>query len=169
MSSIASNSRLAGTATSAADWSSLPAEYAIPSQTPSLEEAQAYCQRLAGSHYENFSVATWFLPKRLRQHFCNVYSYCRISDDIGDEVGDAATSLRLLDEWELELDACYAGNPRHPVFLALAETVQAFDIPRKPFTDLLSAFRQDQTVMRVPTFDDVVGYCQYSANPVGHL
>jgi squalene synthase HpnC len=169
MPSIAENSGLAGSATSAADWSSLPPEYAIPSEVPSLEEAQAYCRRLAGSHYENFSVATWFLPKRLRQHFCNVYAYCRISDDLGDEVGDTATSLRLLDEWETELDTCYAGSPRHPVFVALAETVQAFDIPKKPFADLLTAFRQDQTVTRFPTFDDVVAYCQYSANPVGHL
>ncbi|HEX4484978.1 MAG TPA: squalene synthase HpnC [Terriglobales bacterium] len=169
MSSIASNSRLAGSATSAADWSSLPPEYAMPSEVPSMEEAQAYCRRLAGSHYENFSVATWFLPKRLRQHFCNVYSYCRISDDLGDEIGDAATSLRLLDKWETELDACYAGSPRHPVFVALAETVQLFDIPKKPFADLLIAFRQDQTVTRFATFEDVVAYCQYSANPVGHL
>ena len=61
------------------------------------------------SHYENFSVATWFLPRRLRQHFCNVYAYCRISDDLGDEVGDAAASLALLDQWQRELDACYEG------------------------------------------------------------
>ena len=169
MSSIASNSRLAGTATSPADWSSLPAEYAIPDRVPSLAEAQEYCRRLAGSHYENFSVATWFLPKRLRQHFCNVYAYCRISDDLGDEVGDASTSLRLLDEWESQLDACYAGGPRHPVFVALAETVRQFDIPKQPFADLLTAFWQDQTVTRFPAFEDVLGYCHYSANPVGHL
>ena len=61
------------------------------------------------SHYENFSVASWFLPERLRQHFFNVYAYCRISDDLGDEVGDPQASLQLLDEWEAELDACYAG------------------------------------------------------------
>jgi squalene synthase HpnC len=136
---------------------------------PSLAEAQEYCRRLAGTHYENFSVATWFLPKRLRQHFCNVYAYCRISDDLGDEVGDASTSLRLLDEWESQLDACYAGGPRHPVFVALAETVRKFDIPKQPFADLLTAFRQDQTVTRFPAFEDVLGYCHYSANPVGHL
>ena len=65
-----------------------------------LEEARAYCERLAKSHYENFSVATWFLPSRLRQHFYNVYAYCRISDDLGDEVGDPQQSLELLDQWE---------------------------------------------------------------------
>src|ERR1044071_4802537 len=124
MPTIASNSRLADTAASAADWGRLPAEYAIPGEASSLEEARAYCRRLARSHYENFSVATWFLPKRLRQHFCNVYAYCRISDDLGDEVGNAQQSLELLDQWESELNACYAGEPKHPVFVALRETVQ---------------------------------------------
>jgi squalene synthase HpnC len=147
----------------------LPVEYAIPEQAPSLEQAQAYCRRLARTHYENFSVATWFLPARLRQHFFNVYAYCRISDDLGDEVGDAEASLQLLDQWESELDACYHGEPRHPVFVALAETVRAFDIPRQPFADLLTAFRQDQKVTRYATFENVIGYCRYSANPVGHL
>src|SRR5438477_3123998 len=96
-------------------WARLPADYAIPSTPPSLAEARAYCARLARTHYENFSVASWFLPRRLRQHFFNVYAYCRISDDLGDEVGDPAASLALLDEWQGELDACYDGNPRHPV------------------------------------------------------
>ncbi len=108
-------------------------------------------------------------PQRLRQHFFNVYAYCRIADDLGDEVGDPAASLQLLDEWHAELDACYAGNPRHPVFVALAETVRKFDIPQEPFADLLQAFRQDQTVTRYETFDDLLGYCRYSANPVGRL
>jgi squalene synthase HpnC len=150
-------------------WSTLPAEYAIPAQAPSLPEAYAYCERLARAHYENFSVATWFLPKRLRQHFFNVYAYCRISDDLGDETGDTAASLQLLDEWETELNAGYAGAPRHPVFVALAGTVREFEIPKHEFSDLLRAFRQDQTVTRYESFDDLLGYCRYSANPVGHL
>ena len=150
-------------------WSSLPAEYAIPAQAPSLADAYTYCERLARTHYENFLVATWFLPKRLRQHFFNVYSYCRISDDLGDETGDRAASLQLLDEWESELNACYSGTPRHPVFVALAGTVREFNIPKHEFADLLTAFRQDQTVTRYETFDELLGYCRYSANPVGHL
>ena len=152
-----------------AGWDRLPLEYAIPATAPSLGEAQAYCKRLATSHYENFSVVTWFLPKHLHQHFFNVYSYCRISDDLGDEVGDTQLSLKLLSEWERELDACYDGAPRHPVFVALRETVREFEIPKHEFSDLLIAFRQDQTVTRFPTFEDVLGYCKYSANPVGHL
>ena len=150
-------------------WSRLPAEYAIPESAPSLEESREYCRRLARTHYENFSVATWFLPKKLRQDFLNVYAYCRISDDLGDEVGNAAASLALLDEWQSQLDACYEGSPRHPVFVALAETVREFDIPKHEFSDLLIAFRQDQTVTRFETFNDVLAYCRYSANPVGHL
>lgn len=152
-----------------AGWSHLPREYAIPEVAPSLEEARAYCRRLANTHYENFSVATWFLPRHLRQHFYNVYAYCRISDDLGDEVGDPAASLQLLDQWETELVACYDGRPRHPVFVALAETVRTFEIPQHEFSDLLRAFRADQTTTRYPTFEDVLAYCRYSANPVGHL
>lgn len=134
-----------------------------------MDEARVYCERLAKTHYENFSVATWFLPSRLRQHFYNVYAYCRISDDLGDEVGDPRQSLELLDQWEAELNACYSGEPRHPVFVALQETVRQFEIPKHEFSDLLIAFRQDQTVTRFESFNDVLGYCRYSANPVGHL
>src|SRR5271169_3828231 len=150
-------------------WSRLPAHYAIPASAPTLAEAREYCARLARTHYENFSVASWFLPRRLRQHFFNVYAYCRISDDLGDEVGDTAASLQLLDQWETELNACYNGDPRHPVFVALAETVRKFEIPKHEFADLLTAFRQDQSVGRYETFNDLLGYCRYSANPVGHL
>jgi squalene synthase HpnC len=150
-------------------WNALPESYRIPATPPSLEEARAYCERLAKSHYENFSVATWFLPSHLRQHFYNVYAYCRISDDLGDEVGDPQQSLQLLNQWETELNACYAGLPKHPVFVALAETVKQFSIPQHEFSDLLIAFRQDQTVTRFETFNDVLAYCRYSANPVGHL
>jgi squalene synthase HpnC len=150
-------------------WNALPESYRIPERAPSLAESRAYCERLARSHYENFSVATWFLPAKLRQHFYNVYAYCRISDDLGDEVGDPQQSLELLDQWESELIACYSGAPRHPVFVALAGTVRDFAIPQREFSDLLVAFRQDQTVTRFETFADVLGYCRYSANPVGHL
>ena len=172
----------------------LPPEYAIPEVAPPLAEAQAYCKRLAESHYENFSVATWFLPEKVRPHFYSVYAYCRISDDLGDEVGDPQVSLRLLDEWEAELNATYLSlverppinvltdveklqaekplhysGPRHPVFIALRETIRDCDIPREPFADLLKAFRQDQRVGRYEKFDDVLRYCHYSANPVGRL
>jgi len=163
------DSQLATGPAASLGWSRLPRDYAIPATAPSLEQAREYCRHLARSHYENFSVATWFLPRTLCQHFCNIYAYCRISDDLGDEVGDATTALALLDQWEAELNACYDGHPKHPVFVALAETVRTFQIPQYEFSDLLRAFRQDQTVTRYDTFDDLLGYCRYSANPVGHL
>src|SRR5580658_18688 len=150
-------------------WAALPASYRIPSVAPSLDEARAWCKRLAETHYENFHVASWFLPERLRPHFHSIYAYCRIADDLGDEVGNREQSLALLDLWGRELDASYRGDARHPVFVALAETIRICDIPQKPFADLLVALRQDQTVPRYQTMDDVLGYCKNSANPVGRL
>ncbi|MFP5235925.1 MAG: squalene synthase HpnC [Acidobacteriota bacterium] len=150
-------------------WAALPRAYRIPSAAPTLEQARAYCRELAETHYENFHVASWFLPKALRPHFHSIYAYCRISDDLGDEVGDRAVALAMLDLWGRELDACYEGNARHPVFVALAQTIRACAIPKEPFADLLVAFRQDQTKTRFETKDDVLAYCRYSANPVGRL
>jgi squalene synthase HpnC len=150
-------------------WAALPPAYRIPEVAPSLAAARAYCQRLAESHYENFHVVSRFLPKALRPHFHSIYAYCRISDDLGDEVGDTTVALAMLDLWGRELDACYEGRAQHPVFVALAETIEACAIPKEPFADLLTAFRQDQTVTRYETIQDVLGYCRYSANPVGRL
>ncbi|MHB1022497.1 MAG: squalene synthase HpnC [Acidobacteriaceae bacterium] len=149
----------------------VPAEYRAPAVRPSLEEAKAYCKHLAETHYENFHVATWFLPKRLRPHFQSIYAYCRIADDLGDEVADPQISLQLLDEWGRMLDECYDApqSSIHPVFVALAETVRACRIPREPFADLLVAFRRDQTVTRYDTLAGLIDYSRYSANPVGRL
>jgi squalene synthase HpnC len=150
-------------------WASLPSSYRIPDRTPTLAEAEQYCRELAESHYENFHVASWFLPKRLRPHFHSIYAYCRISDDLGDEVESQAQALALLDVWQEQLDACYRGEAKHPVFVALRETIRICDIPKEPFADLLIAFRQDQTVTRYASMGDVLDYCRYSANPVGRL
>ncbi|MGD0681686.1 MAG: squalene synthase HpnC [Terracidiphilus sp.] len=150
-------------------WAVLPESYRIPEVAPTLDEARAWCKQLAESHYENFHVASWFLPRDLRPHFHSIYAYCRVSDDLGDEVGDPAQALALLDQWGRELDACYEGRARHPVFVALAETIRECFIPKEPFADLLVAFRRDQIVSRYETIDDVLTYCRYSANPVGRL
>jgi squalene synthase HpnC len=140
-----------------------------PAPGCSPETAQHYTRWLATHHYENFNLVSWLLPKELHQHFYNVYAYCRWADDLGDEIPDAERALELLDWWERELDACYEGHPSHPVFVALRETVAGKDIPKQPFADLLKAFRQDQTVKRYQTWDAMIGYCVYSANPVGRL
>jgi len=132
-------------------------------------EAERYTRWLATSHYENFHVASFLLPKRLHQDFYNVYSFCRWADDLGDEIGDPAESLRLLGWWRGELEAMYAGETRHPVFVALQGTVRKYDLPMQLFSDLIHAFEQDQVVTRYQTWTDVFGYCAYSANPVGRL
>jgi len=136
---------------------------------PSLAEASEYCRRLATTHYENFSVIGRLLPRELRRHVYRIYAYCRWADDLSDEVGDPVRSLELLEWWERELRACYAGEARHPVFVALAETIHEFAIPPEPFLALLAAFKQDQRQTRYETFDELVGYCRGSADPVGRL
>lgn len=142
-----------------------------PDRCEHLDYSQAvdYTRRLASSHYENFSVVSWLLPRRLRDDFRNVYAFCRWADDLGDESGDPNRNLQLLDWWRRELDACYDQHPRHPVFIALGPTIQKHDIPRKPFDDLIDAFQQDQTVNRYQSWDQVLDYCTRSAEPVGRL
>lgn len=132
---------------------------------PTLNEAYEYCARLARSHYENFTIASWLMPRAMHPHMHTIYAYARIADDFADEEHD----LAKLDAWEHELDLAYAGQPRHPVFVALADTVRRFDIPRQPFADLLQAFRSDVNFKGFETIDDLLGYARYSANPVGRL
>ena len=135
----------------------------------STEEARRYTRWLATRHYENFHVVTFLLPRHLRQDFYNVYAFCRWADDLGDEIGDAEESLRLLGWWRGEIDAMYAGQARHPVFVALKETVVRYNLPKGPFVDLVRAFVQDQTVKRYNNWDELFDYCDHSANPVGRL
>ena len=141
----------------------------LPPDNCTVEAAQHYTRWLATHHYENFNVASWLLPKPLHQHFYNLYSYCRWADDLGDEIPEKDRALELLDWWEQELQGCYRGRPAHAVFVALRQTIVAKNIPEQPFADLLKAFRQDQAVKRYPTWDSTIGYCLYSANPVGRL
>ena len=150
-----------------------PGELEIAANAPpagcSPDAAQQFTKWLATHHYENFNVVSWLLPKELHQHFYNVYAYCRWADDLGDEIPEAARALELLDWWEHELGLCYEGKPSHPIFIALRQTILDKNIPKQPFADLLKAFRQDQTTKRYQTWDEVIGYCLYSANPVGRL
>jgi squalene synthase HpnC len=154
-----------------ASLSGAPDAYLTPAIRPTLAEARLWCRNLATTHYENFHVATWFLPKRVRPHFESVYAYCRVSDDLGDEVADRATALRLLDAWGAMLDECYDTPERshHPVFVALHETIAAHDLPRGLFHDLLSAFKLDQTTTRFDSITELEEYSRDSANPVGRL
>jgi squalene synthase HpnC len=135
----------------------------------SLEDALAYTRWLATHHYENFQVVSFLLPKRLHQDFYNVYSFCRWADDLGDEIGDTAESLRLLKWWREQLQGMYAGRATHPVFVALKGTAARHELPEILFDDLIKAFEHDQTVTRYRDFEELFHYCRYSANPVGRL
>jgi squalene synthase HpnC len=134
-----------------------------------VDESLNYTRWLATHHYENFHVVSFLLPKRLHQDFYNVYAFCRWADDLGDEIGSPAESLRLLAWWRGELQAMYAGRATHPVFVALMDTAARHQLPIEPFDDLIKAFEQDQTITRYRNFDEVFHYCRYSANPVGRL
>lgn len=148
----------------------LPAYYRVAEgRTYTPPEARRYTEKIARTHYENFTVVSGFMPAELRQHMFNVYAYCRWSDDLGDEIPDPALAIQALEWWRGELELCYAGRPNHPVFVALKETIDRFEIPAEPFHHLLDAFVQDQTVKRFPTYGDLLYYCERSANPVGRL
>jgi squalene synthase HpnC len=131
----------------------------------SLEQAYQWCGQLARTHYENFTIASLLMPREMRPHMHAIYAYARVADDFADEDHD----LAKLDGWERELDLAYSGTPHHPVFVALADTVRRFDIPRQPFLDLLEAFRSDVNFKGFETMEDLLGYARCSANPVGRL
>ena len=162
----------------------------------SVAEAYRYCQRLAHTHYENFTVGSWLVPADKRRHIYAAYAYCRFVDDLGDEASPDSTPpegrltpssargegysddqtlavadhrLALLDWWEDELRACYSGTPTHPVTVALQETIRAYQLPPEPFLKLIEANRMDQRILRHPTYADLLHYCDHSANPVGRL
>jgi squalene synthase HpnC len=131
--------------------------------------ARAFCRALAAAHYENFTVASFLVPRRLRQHLANVYAFARWADDLADEADSASVVTAALADWRRELEACFAGHPMHPVTVALAETVAATDLPLEPFADLIDAFQQDQVKTRYATRAEVGDYCRRSADPVGRI
>ena len=137
--------------------------------SPSPGRGRGSNAQVAKTHYENFTVASFLLPRRLIRHFHAVYAYCRWSDDLADEIGGGAEALALIDWWRGELLACYKGEPCHPVMVALRETIHRFSISPEPFLYLLIAFEQDQRLKQYATFGELLGYCRNSANPVGHL
>jgi len=148
-----------------------PPEYLTPLERPTLREAQAWCRELATTHYENFHVATFFLPRKGKPHFESIYAYCRVADDLGDEVADPLVATRLLDTWGAMLEECYDVPERsmHPVFVALHETIRECNPPRELFLDLLHAFRMDQIKTKYGSWEELLEYSHYSANPVGRL
>lgn len=139
---------------------------------PNIAEAYRHCAGLAKGHYENFPVASLLIPRRLRRHIYALYAFCRHVDDLGDEAEtDREARLLALDRWEEELERCYHshGEPGHPIMAALAETIREFHLPREPFLKLIEANRLDQRKRRYRTYEELLHYCDHSANPVGRV
>ncbi len=135
----------------------------------SLAAARAFCRAIADAHYENFSVVTRLVPRRLRQDFATVYAFARWSDDLADEAGGPAAAARGLADWRRELEACFAGRATHPIFVAVADTVQRTGLTIEPFSALLDAFEQDQWQTRFASRAELLDYCRRSADPVGRI
>jgi len=141
----------------------------VPYEPIPVDQAKKYCKSLAKRHYENFSVASLLVPSSIRQDFYNIYAYCRWSDDLADEIGNAANSIELLEWWRSELRACFSGTANHPVLVALKQTIADHSLTIENFEHLLAAFVIDQTVTRYRSQLDIFEYCRGSANPVGRI
>ncbi len=141
-----------------------------PVSGDAVREAYEYCEKMARAHYENFPVASLFIPSDKRRFIWSIYAFARTADDFADE-GTLPERERLarLDDWGRQLEACYRGSASHPVFVALADTAGTTGISYGLLADLLTAFRMDVTTHRYSTFQDLLGYCRFSANPVGRL
>jgi len=134
-----------------------------------LAAAYAHCRALARRHYENFPVATLLLPRPLRGPIAAIYAFARRADDFADEAEHEGSRMALLDNWSWQLDEAVAGRANDPIFVALSDTMERYDLPPRPFHDLLSAFRQDANGGRYRDWEEVLDYCRRSANPVGRL
>ena len=134
-----------------------------------ISAAYDACRKIVDAHPENFPVASRLLPPKMRPHVLAVYTFCRSTDDISDATAPPAERLARLDEWEEELVAAKGGAAKRDVFAALSHTIRRFDLPLKPFQDLLSAFRQDVTTFRYPDYEALLDYCRRSAHPVGRI
>jgi len=135
----------------------------------SVSRAFEYCLKITRSHYENFPVASLAIPKKYRPYVATIYAFARTADDFADEKQFEGTRLDRLNEWDEKLENCVKGRANHPVFTALGETIRKFNLPVSLFSDLLTAFKMDTEVSRYQTFDQVLNYCRYSANPVGRI
>jgi squalene synthase HpnC len=135
---------------------------------PDAAAAPSQQEVMAQASSENFPVASFLVGRRPRAHLLAIYGFARLVDDLGDEA--AGDRLALLDWLERDLDRIYvAEDPEHPLMLSLAPTIAECRLPAQPFRRLIEANRRDQTVTRYDTFDDLLGYCQLSAAPVGEL
>jgi phytoene synthase len=132
-----------------------------------VDEAYAYCRRITHKYGANFSVGFRFLPRRKRRAVYAAYAFCRWADDIADEPGERVRER--LDEWQEELEGCYAGRPTHPITIAVADALQHFAIPKRAFLALIAGCRQDIVKTRYETFDELLNYCELVAASISDI
>ena len=132
-----------------------------------VDETYAYCRQIAHKHGANFSVGFRFLPRQKRRAVYAAYAFCRWADDIADEPGERIRER--LDEWQYELEACYAGTPVHPITIALADALQNFAIPKSAFLALIEGCRQDMVKTRYETFGELLHYCELVAASISDI
>jgi phytoene synthase len=132
-----------------------------------VDQAYAYCRWIAHKHGANFSVGFRFLPRQKRRAVYAAYAFCRWADDIADEPGQRIRER--LDEWQHELEACYAGTPVHPITIALADALRNFAIPKSAFLALIEGCRLDIVKTRYETFGELLHYCELVAASISDI
>jgi squalene synthase HpnC len=137
--------------------------------TLELDACYRYCEALCRARHHNYPVASMFARSELRRHIFAIFAFARVADDFADERAFEGRRARELDRWEEQLHGAYRGHADHPVFVALADTVDKFALPITEFTELLSGFRTDLERRRYSTFDELRSYTRQAAEPVGRL
>ena len=128
-----------------------------------------YCEALVRARHHNYPVGSMFARSQLRKHIFALFAFARVADDFADEITYEGRRARELDRWEEQLHDAYRGNAEHPVFVALADTVDLFALPITEFTELLSGFRTDLERRRYATFTELRSYTRQAAEPIGRL
>jgi squalene synthase HpnC len=147
-----------------------PLPWLDPPEGPfSVARAYEYCDEFARAHHESYPVASRFVPAEIRPHLIALYAFARAADDFADEPAYEGRRVEALDVWEDELRRCFHGEASHPVFVALADTIDKRGLAHPPFEDLLWSFRADMEVHRYATFSSLRSYTARSADPVGRL
>ncbi|MBB3208528.1 squalene synthase HpnC [Rhodopirellula rubra] len=134
-----------------------------------LAKSRSQCRRISRSHYENFLVGSLLLPRKMRQPFFDIYAFCRTADDLADESPSPARARESLNGYRDCISRIFDNRSVSGIFVALADTIRTYQLPRAPFDDLLDAFLQDQATQRYPDEESLLQYCNLSANPVGRL
>jgi squalene synthase HpnC len=134
-----------------------------------LDEAYAFCERIARGHFDSYALARRFVPEQTRRHVWALYAFARCADDFADEQRYEGRRAELIDRWEAELERAFHREATHPIFIALADTVDQCKLPIMPLKQLLTGYRMDLSVTRYRTNAELERYTAHAALPIGRL